>query len=96
MTGFMNLLLHSHLKLVNILFCGIFGFTGMAIYLGGISYLVFRKNKETTNLIALSSTTECRQREQNEHTNITSMYTLPREDIVNMQLPQRSSTGDLD
>lgn len=92
-TGFIKLLLHSHLKLVIVVFLGIFGFLGIGIYLAGIAYLVFRSNKESTNLLALT-TPESRQM-ANEPGNA-SMYSLQREDIVSMQLPQRRNTEDLD
>lgn len=92
MTGFIKLLLH--LQIVAAVFLGIFGFSGMAVYLAGISYLVFRKNKEATHLLAFT-TPESRQMTANEQSNA-SMYCLPREDIVSMQLPQRRSTVDVD
>jgi hypothetical protein len=88
MTGFIKFLLHSHLKLVDAVFLGIFGFSGMAVYLAGIIYLVFRKNKEATHLMALT-TPESRQTTNESDS-------LPREDIVSMQLPQRGATIDLD
>lgn len=88
MTGFIKFLLHSHLKLVDAVFLGIFGFSGMAVYLAGIIYLVFRKNKEATHLMALT-TPESRQTTNESDS-------LPREDIVSMQLPQRRATIDLD
>ena len=94
MTGFIHLLLHSHLQLVAVVFLGIFGFSGMAVYLAGIAYLVFRKNKEATHLLSLT-TSESQQTAANEQSNA-SMYCLPREDIVSMQLPQRRSTEDVD
>ncbi|KAK7402365.1 hypothetical protein VNO78_14569 [Psophocarpus tetragonolobus] len=92
-TGFIKLLLHSHFKIVAKVFLGILGFSGMAIYLAGITYLVLRKNKEATHLLAL--TAQENQQMTNEQGN-GSIYTLPREDIVSMQLPQRSSPADLD
>lgn len=74
-------------------FLGIFGFAGIGIYLAGIAYLVFRTNKESTHLLTLT-TPESRQI-GNEAGNA-SMYSLQREDIVSMQLPQRRNTEDLD
>ncbi|CAL9217434.1 unnamed protein product [Arabidopsis halleri] len=50
-TSFIKLLLHSHMKLVTVIFCGILGFAGIAIYLASIAYLVFRKNREATPLV---------------------------------------------
>ncbi|KAF7814499.1 Metal transporter Nramp6 [Senna tora] len=91
-TGFIKLLLHSDIKMVGKVFLGILGFSGIAVYLAAIAYLVFRKNRESTHLLALT-TPESRQME-NEQCN-ESMYSLPREDIVNMQLPQRSNPANL-
>ncbi|KAK4267637.1 hypothetical protein QN277_024390 [Acacia crassicarpa] len=88
LTGFVKLLLHSDLKMVGKVFVGMLGFSGIAVYLAGIAYLVFRKNKKTTHLLSLT-TPENRQME-NEQGN-GSMYCLQREDIVSMQLPQRSN-----
>ncbi|PON57272.1 NRAMP-like metal transporter [Parasponia andersonii] len=93
-TGFIHFLIHSHLQVVAVVFLGIFGFSGMAVYLAGIAYLVFRKNKEATHLLSLT-TPESLQMSANEQSN-SSMYCLPREDIVSMQLPQRRSTEDVD
>lgn len=95
MSGFIKLLLHSKLGIVARVFLGIFGFSGMAVYLAGIAYLVFRKNKESTHLIALT-TAESREMgsESNNNTNNGSMYCVPREDIVSMQLPQKRSTPE--
>ncbi|XP_040969310.1 metal transporter Nramp1 isoform X2 [Gossypium hirsutum] len=91
MTNFIHLLLHNHWELVAVVFLGIFGFSGVAIYLAAIAYLVFRPNKEATHLLALTS--------ENQHmvddAGNTSMYCLPREDIVSMQLPQRRQTEDI-
>ncbi|RVW36903.1 Metal transporter Nramp3 [Vitis vinifera] len=90
---FIKLLLHSHLKLVPAVFAGIFGFSGMIVYVCGIGYLVFRKNKKATHLLALATA------ENGELTNDVggaSMDCLPREDIVSMQLPQRRVTVDVD
>ncbi|KAL6286067.1 hypothetical protein ACE6H2_010457 [Prunus campanulata] len=93
-SGFIKLLLHSHLKVLAVVFLGILGFSGMGLYLTGIAYLVFRKNKEATHLLALT-TPESRQLAIEQQGNA-SMYCLAREDIVSMQLPQRRSTEDLD
>ncbi|KAI7986797.1 Metal transporter Nramp1 [Camellia lanceoleosa] len=88
-TSFVKLLLHSHLKVVGMVFCGIFGFSGILVYLVAIAYLVFRKNKEATHLLALT-TPESRQM-ANEGDD-----SLPREDIVSMQLPERGTNVDFD
>lgn len=92
-TGFIKLLLHSHMKIVAKVFLGMLGFSGIAVYLAGIAYLVLRKNKESTHLLALTAPES--QQMTNEQGN-GSIYSLPREDIVSMQLPQRSGPADLD
>lgn len=86
-TGFIKLLFHNHVKLAAAVFLGIFGFSGMAIYLAGIAYLAFRSIKKGTHLLALM-TPESGQT-SNETGNGSNIYSLPREDIVSMQLPQR-------
>ncbi|KAI3437187.1 Non-specific serine/threonine protein kinase [Psidium guajava] len=91
-TGFIKLLLNSHLKLGAKVFCGILGFSGMALYLTGIIYLVLRKNKEASHLLAL---TIAESRQSDNGQGDASMHSLPREDIVSMQLPQRTP-ADLD
>lgn len=88
-TSFVKLLLHSHIKVVGKAFCGILGFSGLLVYLAAITYLVIRKNKEATHLLALTST------ESREMGNELS-DTLPRQDIVSMQLPQRRATVDVE
>ncbi|KMT01050.1 hypothetical protein BVRB_9g223080 [Beta vulgaris subsp. vulgaris] len=77
-SSFIKLLLHSKLKLVYAIFAGILGFSGLLIYLAAIAYLIIRKNKESTQLLALT------MREDQQ---------IPREDIVNMQLPQRRTNN---
>ncbi|CAE5964747.1 unnamed protein product [Arabidopsis arenosa] len=81
-SSFIKLLIHSHMKLALVIFCGILGFAGIALYLAAIAYLVFRKNREATPLLASR--------------NSQNVETLPRQDIVNMQLPCRVSTSDVD
>ncbi|TQD95609.1 hypothetical protein C1H46_018757 [Malus baccata] len=94
MSRFIKLLLHNHFKVVGIVFLGMLGFSGMGLYLAGIAYLVFRKNKEATHLLALT-TPESRQTETGQQ-GTGSMYHLEREDIMSMQLPQKRSTEDID
>lgn len=89
MSGFIKILLHTHFKLVGVVFLGILGFSGMTLYLAGIAYLVFRKNNEAPHLLALT-TPESREM-ANEQPGC-----LAREDIVSMQLPKRRSTEDID
>ncbi|XP_043699081.1 metal transporter Nramp6-like [Telopea speciosissima] len=92
-TGFIKLLLHSGLKVVLAVFAGIFGFSGMLIYLTGIAYLVYRKNKKVTPLLPLD---EADIGQRIDNLNNGSLYSHPREDIVSMQLPQRIRTADID
>ncbi|KAM7480275.1 hypothetical protein LguiA_028488 [Lonicera macranthoides] len=87
-----DLLLHSHLRLVSKVFCGILGFSAMLVYLAGIAYLVFRKNKEVTHLLALTMPED---REMTNSAGNSSVYCLPREDIVSMQLPKNRDTDNL-
>ncbi|GAB4850591.1 Metal transporter Nramp6 [Ancistrocladus abbreviatus] len=92
-SSFIKLLLHSHLKLASAILFGIFGFSGMLVYLAGIAYLVFRKNKETTPLLVLTAPEI--ERTTNGSATRTDL-SLPREDIVSMQLPQRRADVDVD
>ncbi|KAG6791243.1 hypothetical protein POTOM_000355 [Populus tomentosa] len=89
-SSFIKILLHGHLKLVAAIFLGIFGFLGMTLYLAGIAYLVFRKNKKATHLVALTSENP---QIANESGNA-GVFSLPREDIACMQLPQRRSNAN--
>ncbi|KAJ4977109.1 hypothetical protein NE237_002215 [Protea cynaroides] len=85
-TSFIKLLLHSGLKVVVVVFAGIFGFSGMLVYLAGIAYLVIRKNKEVTPLLPLD---EPQMEQRFNNLNNGSLCSPPRDDIVRMQLPQR-------
>ncbi|KAL6563074.1 Metal transporter nramp1 [Orobanche hederae] len=78
---------HSHLNIVSIMFCGLLGFSAMLIYLASITYLVVRKNKEGSHLIALTAF-------ENSGVADNVGNNLPREDIASMQLPQRRTSGD--
>lgn len=89
-TGFIKLLLNSPMKLGAKVVCGILGFSGMAVYLAGITYLVLRKNKEASHLLALT-TAESQQSENGQG----DASMCRREDIVSMQLPERTPV-DLD
>ncbi|KAL6570279.1 Metal transporter nramp1 [Orobanche minor] len=75
---------HSHLNIVSIMFCGLLGFLAMLIYLASITYLVVRKNKEGSHLIALTAF---------ESSGVADNVGN-REDIASMQLPQRRISGD--
>ncbi|KAM7471632.1 hypothetical protein LguiA_009815 [Lonicera macranthoides] len=88
-----ELLVHSKLKLVGKVFCGILGFSGMLVYLAGIAYLVLRKNRGASRLMVLT-TPESREMASNSYN--ATLYGLPREDIVSMQLPQRRAGVDFD
>lgn len=83
-----TVLVHGHLVLVGKIFCGVLGFSGMLIYLAGIGYLVVRKNKEASHLLALT-TPESREMERT----VSAYDGQPRQDIVSMQLPQRRTTN---
>uniref|UniRef100_A0A2P2NRL2 Uncharacterized protein n=1 Tax=Rhizophora mucronata TaxID=61149 RepID=A0A2P2NRL2_RHIMU len=91
-SGFIKLLLRDHLELAATVFLGILGFLGMAIYLAAIVYLVLHKDKKAAHLVRL---TTAASHEANEPRDA-SLYSLPREDIVSMQLPQRRITEDVD
>ncbi|XP_014515909.1 metal transporter Nramp6 isoform X1 [Vigna radiata var. radiata] len=93
MTSFVKLLLHAHIRIVAKVFLGILGFSGVALYIGGIAYLVFRKNKKTTHVLTLRTLED--QQMGNTEGDV-SMYSLPREDIVSMQLPQKRSPAEFD
>lgn len=74
-------------------FLGSLGFSGMLVYLAGIIYLVVRKNREVIPLL-LSEEPELGQRSNNCNVESNrSIYSLPREDIVSMQLPQERTTA---
>ena len=70
-SSFIKLILHGHMKLVAVVFLGILGFSGIAIYLAAIGYLVLRKNRESSTHCLPSSNSQTAE-------------TLPREDTVNM------------
>ncbi|KAI3852660.1 hypothetical protein MKX03_023852 [Papaver bracteatum] len=87
-TSFFEFLLHGKLKVVARVFLGILGISGMLIYLAGILYLVVRKNEQKTTHLLSFEEPENGLRGSNPD-NVGPLYNLPREDIVNMQLPQR-------
>ncbi|XP_052183979.1 metal transporter Nramp6-like [Diospyros lotus] len=91
-TSFIKLLLRSHLEVVGTVLCGILGFSGMLIYLAAIAYLVLRQNKEATHLLSLTEPGNLRMANE---LGDESVYSLPREDIVGMQLPQRRGAVDV-
>lgn len=64
----------------------------MAVYMAGIAYLVFHKNnKGATHLLALNNTPQGQEMGSEQGNELNQLiYSLPREDIVSMQLPQRS------
>lgn len=84
----------SRLPKVEIVFLGILGFSGMLIYLASITYLVMRKNKEGTHLLVLTHPESVQLAEDSGNN---PPISLPRQDIVSMQLPQtKTSREDLD
>lgn len=72
---------------------GILGFAGMIVYLAGVIYLIVRKTNKADNLLVL---TEHESRQMGTEPGSTSVNSLPREDIVSMQLPERSTTSEVD
>ncbi|XP_047316927.1 metal transporter Nramp6-like [Impatiens glandulifera] len=92
-SSFIKILLHNELKLVAAVFCGILGCSGVLIYLAGIGYLVLRKNRKPTHLLAMSGPDGGQT--ENE-LNYASMCSLPREDIVSMQLPKRRDVSNIE
>ncbi|XP_068656362.1 metal transporter Nramp6-like [Aristolochia californica] len=91
-TSFIKLLLNSGLQTVVAVFAGIFGFSGLLLYMAGIVYLVARKNKEITPLLAME------QAEIGQMCNNSNDQTAihHREDIVSMQLPPTRPVADLE
>jgi manganese transport protein len=95
-TSFVKLLLHSGLSTVSQVFSGIFGFLGMLIYIVAILYLVFRRNRKSTQPL-LESDAELAVSGSSAGVEAEcSLGHLPREDISSMQLPQQRSASDLD
>ncbi|KAK1325663.1 Metal transporter Nramp3 [Acorus calamus] len=85
--GFIKLLLHSRLNTTSKVFTGIFGFMGMLLYLVGIAFLVFYRNKEINHIMPPREPEPeagCNSSEMEVHRAVS----LPRDDIVSMQLPQ--------
>ncbi|KAL3535399.1 hypothetical protein ACH5RR_003885 [Cinchona calisaya] len=80
---------HRKLRVVAIVFCGILGVLGMLVYLACVLYLMLRKTKNADHL--LPETVQMAA----ELGNAPSVSSLPREDIVNMQLPQWRTTSDV-
>lgn len=80
-SNFIKLLLHSQMKLVAVVFSGLLGFSGIAIYLAAIAYLVLGQNRKSSTHFLASGNSQTGE-------------TIPREDIVGMQLPNRVA-GDL-
>ncbi|TKW23172.1 hypothetical protein SEVIR_4G276100v4 [Setaria viridis] len=96
-TSFVKLLLHSGLSTVSQVFSGIFGFLGMLIYMAAILYLVFRRNRKSTQPL-LESDPELAASDHSTGAGAEggSLGHLPREDISSMQLPQQRAGTDLD
>ncbi|CAN6173270.1 unnamed protein product [Urochloa humidicola] len=95
-TSFVKLLLHSGLSTVSQVFSGMFGFLGMLIYIVAILYLVFRRNRKSTQPL-LESDPEVAAADGSTGAGAEgSLGHLPREDISSMQLPQQRAATDLD
>ncbi|KAK1305051.1 Metal transporter Nramp3 [Acorus calamus] len=93
--GFIKLLLHSRLNTTSKVFTGIFGFMGMLLYLVGIAFLVFYRNKEINHIMPPREPEPeagCNSSEMEVHRAVS----LPRDDIVSMQLPQGRVMFDLE
>lgn len=91
-SGFINLLIKSKMVMALKVFAGIIGFSGMLVYVAAILYLVIRKNRKVTQP-SLPKDTEIGEAPNNTNTDANnSIYNLPREDILSMQLPQSRST----
>eukprot|EP00246_Nothoceros_aenigmaticus_P010016 TRINITY_DN26305_c0_g1_i1.p1 TRINITY_DN26305_c0_g1~~TRINITY_DN26305_c0_g1_i1.p1 ORF type:complete len:384 (-),score=55.64 TRINITY_DN26305_c0_g1_i1:336-1418(-) len=79
---------------------GIAGFSGILFYLAGICYLAFRTDREVTYLLPVdeNQASSRAQEDPNGDPNEVELYgavgTLPREDIVSMQLPKNSVRAD--
>ncbi|XP_073008346.1 metal transporter Nramp3-like isoform X1 [Typha latifolia] len=95
-TSFISLLLHSGLRTVSVVFAGIFGFLGMLVYVAAILYLVFRKNRKSTQPLLQADAELAPACSDSGVEPSGSLHHLPREDISSMQLPQRRSALDLD
>eukprot|EP01018_Ginkgo_biloba_P031185 Gb_39414 [translate_table: standard] len=98
-TSFVKWLIHNQLPKVGVAFIGILGFGGMIVYLGGIIYLAFRKDKEVTYLLPFEESIGNESNHEQGMNNIElhgPFGALPREDIVSMQLPQNRDLTDLD
>ncbi|KAH9288328.1 hypothetical protein KI387_032445, partial [Taxus chinensis] len=84
-TGFVKWLIHNNLPKVGVVFIGILGFAAMIAYLGGILYLVFRKDKEVTYLLPLEEPIAIESNCEQGYNNTTELRgpfgAIPREDI---------------
>ncbi|ERM99240.1 hypothetical protein AMTR_s00092p00132440 [Amborella trichopoda] len=93
-TGFVKFLIKGELSIVATVFVGILGFSGMAMYLAGVAYLVIRRDQKVTYL--LSPEAPCLVRGDDTQAGNGEIVALPREDIVSMQLPQRGAGREMD
>lgn len=89
-SSFLDILLHGGMKIIVSVFTGIIGFSAMLIYISGIGYLVFRKSTKIIQPL-LSEDSEFGRRTERCDDDDTN---LPRQDIVNLQLPKRSSSAE--
>lgn len=94
-TGFIKLLLHSHIQIIPKLFSGILGFAAILVYLAAIIFLALRKNRKSTQpLLSVDTEVDTEVGQISEVTGSqteTPLYNLPREDIVSIQLHQKRS-----
>lgn len=95
-TSFVKLLVQSGLTTISQVFSGIFGFLGMLIYIVAILYLVFRRNRKSTQPLLESDAELAVSGSSADAGAECSLGHLPREDISSMQLPQQRSASDLD
>ncbi|PKU61477.1 metal transporter Nramp3 [Dendrobium catenatum] len=87
-TSFIKLLLNSQLQTISKVFSGIFGFAAILVYLAAVVYLALRKNRKNTQPLLSAGSELSRVCDNGGIDAETSIYNLPREDIVSMQLPQ--------
>ena len=55
MGRFIDVLLHNDLHLAAVVLIGVLGFSGVALYLAGIAYLVLKKTKKISHLLAVTT-----------------------------------------
>ena len=78
----------SNFSVIGTTFCGVLGVLGMVINLAGVLYLILLKTTKNDHLL-LPETMQMAKELDNA-----SIPCLPRDDIVNMQLPRTTSDVD--